>query len=95
MNRLGMLIDLAHGTLEDVKAAVDVSTKPMIVSHTMQNSSAWSRFVSPEHARLVTARGGLIGSIPASLLARGVSADDVAKILGGNFRRVFREVTGA
>ena len=34
-------------------------------------------------------------SIPASLLARGVSADDVAKILGGNFRRVFREVTGA
>jgi len=146
MNRLGMLIDLAHGTLDDVRVAVDVSTKPMIVSHTnLQNSSGWSRFVSPEHARLVTARGGLIGSmpvaigvrdfdgfigeimrlvdvvgvdhvaigtdmdgvvqqsiifddyaewpsIPASLLARGVSADDVAKILGGNFRRVFREV---
>jgi membrane dipeptidase len=147
MNRLGMLIDLAHGTLEDVKTAVDVSTKPMIVSHTnLQNSSGWARFISPEHARLVTARGGVIGSmpiargvrdfdgfideimrlidavgvdhvaigtdmdgivrqnvlfddyaqwpsIPASLLARGVSVDDIAKILGGNFRRLFHEVT--
>jgi microsomal dipeptidase-like Zn-dependent dipeptidase len=32
-------------------------------------------------------------SIPASLLARGVSVDDIAKILGGNFRRLFHEVT--
>jgi membrane dipeptidase len=148
MNRLGMLVDLAHATEADVRAAVDVSTKAMMISHTnLQNRAGWLRFISAEHARLVTTRGGIIGSmpiavgiygfsgyideimrlvdtvgvdhvaigtdmegilggnalfddyaawptIPAALLARGVARDDVAKIVGGNFRRVFREVTG-
>ena len=31
--------------------------------------------------------------IPAGLLARGHTESDVAKIVGGNFMRVFREVT--
>ena len=31
-------------------------------------------------------------SIGAALLARGRSKDDIAKLLGGNFRRVFAEV---
>jgi microsomal dipeptidase-like Zn-dependent dipeptidase len=35
-----MVIDLARGTLEDVEAAMDVSTKPMIVSHTILQSSS-------------------------------------------------------
>jgi membrane dipeptidase len=126
-----------------------VSTRPMMISHTnLQNRSGWRRFVSAEHARLVTVHGGVIGSmpvavgiqgmsgyideikrlidtvgvdhvaigtdmdgilpasiifddyvewptIPAALLARGVRADEVVKVLGGNFRRVFRAVTGA
>jgi membrane dipeptidase len=149
MNRLGMLVDLAHATEADVRHAVEVSTRPMMISHTnLQNRSGWRRFVSAEHARLVTVHGGVIGSmpvavgiqgmsgyideikrlidtvgvdhvaigtdmdgilpasiifddyvewptIPAALLARGVRADEVAKVLGGNFRRVFRAVTGA
>jgi len=126
----------------------DVSTKPLIVSHTnLQNASLWSRFVSREHAQLVADRGGIIGSMPialgvrdfdgyigeimrlvdaigvdhvaigtdmdgivqnvifddyaewpsisAGLLARGLGPEDIAKILGGNFRRVFRDVIGA
>ena len=32
-------------------------------------------------------------SIGAALLARGRSRDDIAKLLGGNFRRVFAEVS--
>ena len=32
-------------------------------------------------------------SIGAALLARGRSRDDVVKVLGGNFRRVFAEVS--
>jgi membrane dipeptidase len=32
-------------------------------------------------------------SIGAALLARGHSREDVAKVLGGNFRRVFAEVS--
>ena len=34
-------------------------------------------------------------SIGAALLARGRSRDDVVKVLGGNFRRVFEDVTAA
>jgi len=33
-------------------------------------------------------------TIPAALLARGWRRDEVAKIVGGNFQRVFRAVTG-
>jgi membrane dipeptidase len=106
ISRLGMLIDLAHGTLEDVGAAVDVSTKPMIVSHAdLQNSTGWPRYLSPEHARLVSARGGDIGSMPVAIGVRDFDGfigelmrlidGDVVKILGGNFRRVFRDVTAA
>ena len=148
MNRLGMLVDLAHATEGDVRSAIEVSTKPMMISHTnLQNRTGWRRFISVEHARLVTTHGGIIGSmpiavgihgfrgyideilrlvdtvgadhvaigtdmegilggnalfddyaawltIPGALLARGVGRGDVAKIVGGNFFRVFREVTG-
>jgi membrane dipeptidase len=146
MNRLGMLVDLAHATEAGVRAAVDVSTKPMVISHTnLQNHSRWPRFVTAEHARLVTKHGGVIGSMPiavgiqgmsgyideivrlidtvgidhvaigtdmdgilppytifddyaewpsiaASLLARGMPGDELGKVLGGNFRRVFNAV---
>jgi membrane dipeptidase len=148
MNRLGMLIDLAHATLADVRAAVEVSTAPMIISHTnLENSSGWARFISREHARLFSQHGGVVGSmpialgapgfhgfieniarlvdtigidhvaigtdmdgifparqatfddytewpsIPAALLARGFGRQDVAKVIGGNFVRVFRAAT--
>jgi membrane dipeptidase len=149
MNRLGMLVDLAHAHESGVRAAVDVSTNPMMISHTnLQNRSGWRRFVTAEHARLVTTHGGIIGAMPiavgidgmsgyideilrlidavgidhvaigtdmngvlppyiifddyaewpsigASLLARGVRADELGKVLGGNFRRVFQAVTAA
>lgn len=147
MNRLGMLVDLAHATEAGVRAAVEVSAKPMMISHTnLQNYTGWRRFVSAEHARLVTSRGGIIGSmpvavgiqgmsgyideirrlidtvgidhvaigtdmdgilppsiifddyaerpsIPAALLARGLHLEELVKVLGGTFSRVFREVT--
>ena len=145
MNRLGMIVDLAHATLDAVKGAVEVSSKPMLISHTVVNVPGFSRAVSRAHARLVTERGGVVGvfpvafggpgfsgfidhitrladavgidhvgvgtdmdgipgtfvtfddysewpSIPAALLARGYGRDDVAKVIGGNFLRVFKEV---
>lgn len=145
MNRLGMVVDLAHATEDAVKAAVDVSSKPMIISHTVVNVAGMARAVTREHARLVTRRGGLVGVFPVStggpgfggfidhvsrmvdavgidhaaigtdmdgipaqfvtfddysewpsvaeaLLARGYGREDVAKVLGGNFLRVFAEV---
>jgi membrane dipeptidase len=145
MNRLGMVVDLAHLTYPGVQAAMEVARKPVILSHTVLNTG-WARSVSAEHARLVASRGGVIGifpvnsgyqgftgyiehivrmiraagvdhvgigtdmdgisppafvsyedytewpSIAATLLARGYSRDDVAKVMGGNFLRVYREV---
>jgi microsomal dipeptidase-like Zn-dependent dipeptidase len=38
---------------------------------------------------------GVWPSLGAALLARGRSREDVDKVLGGNFRRVFAEVSAA
>jgi membrane dipeptidase len=148
MNRLGMVVDVAHLTTDGVRAAVAVAQKPMILSHTVLDTG-WARSVTREHARLVAERGGVIGifpvnsgyqgfegyiqhitrmieavgvdhvgigtdmdgisppsflsfddyaewpSIGAALLARGRSREDVAKVAGGNFLRVFRDAAAA
>jgi membrane dipeptidase len=63
MNRLGMLIDLAHAPFGVVKDAVDTSTRPMLVSHTnIEDHTGYARFVSREHARLVASAGGVLGA---------------------------------
>jgi membrane dipeptidase len=149
MNRLGMVVDVAHLTLDGVRAAVEVSHKPLLLSHTVLRTN-WARSASPEHARLVAAAGGVIGifpvnsggyhglsgyvehivrmvktvgvdhvgmgtdmdgisppsfaalddysewpSVTAALLARGYSREDVGKVAGGNFVRLYRDVTAA
>ena len=84
MNRLGMLVDLAHATEADVRAAVEVSTRPMMISHTnLQNRSRWRRFVSAEHARLVTSGGGIIGSMPIALGIDGMGGyvDEIVRLV--------------
>jgi membrane dipeptidase len=146
MNRLGMVVDLAHATHDGVRQAVAVAKKPVILSHTVLETP-FARSISKEHAKLVAGNGGVIGifpvnssyhgfsgyithlermiaavgadhvgvgtdmdgispasflawddygdwpSIGAALLARGRSRADVVKVLGGNFRRVFAEVS--
>jgi membrane dipeptidase len=143
MNRVGIVIDLAHATLAVTKGVVAVSAKPVMISHTNLATPAAThpRLISVEHAKIAAAAGGIIGSwpsgignnnfadyidsirrlidavgvdhvaigtdmdanfkpvlrsyrdwglIPAALLARGLREDEVAKIMGGNFLRVFR-----
>jgi membrane dipeptidase len=146
MNRLGMIVDVAHLTLDGVRGAVTVTRKPLLLSHTVL-STGWARSVSVEHARLVAGTGGVVGifpvtsgnyyglsgyveqivrmiktvgvdhvgigtdmdgisppsflsfddygqwpSVTGALLARGYSRDDVAKVAGGNFLRLFGSV---
>ncbi len=146
MNRLGMVVDVAHLTLDGVRTARTVTRKPLLLSHTVLATS-FARSVSTEHARLVAQTGGVVGifpvnsggyhgmtgyvdniermikaigvdhvgigtdmdgisppsfvayddyaewpSVTGALLARGYSRDDVAKVAGGNFLRVFDEV---
>jgi membrane dipeptidase len=65
-NRLGIVVDVAHGTYELVKQAAAVTGKPLVLSHTslIAEPRPLTRFVLPDHARAVAATGGVIGVWP-------------------------------
>jgi membrane dipeptidase len=70
-NRLGMLIDLAHANVQTTEAALKVTTRPVIVSHTGLDTQLGSnpsmalmmrpRLISKEQAKIVADAGGLVG----------------------------------
>ena len=68
-NRLGIVVDVAHGTFKLVEQAAKVSAVPFILSHTSLTTAAlqpYTRLISPEHARLMARAGGVIGVWPAA-----------------------------
>lgn len=86
-NATGIVVDVAHGTFELVQRAAEVTTKPLILSHTSLSTRAgahpteFSRTISREHARLVAGTGGVIGIWPPrsvfptmAALAKGFAA---------------------
>ena len=71
--RLGMLVDLAHASDDTVKMALEVATKPILISHTGLNTQLgtspmaqfmFPRLISPEPAKTVADAGGVIGVWP-------------------------------
>jgi membrane dipeptidase len=70
-NRLGILIDLAHANVQTTQAALKVTTRPVIISHTGLDTQLGSnprmaemmrpRLISKEQARMVADAGGVIG----------------------------------
>jgi membrane dipeptidase len=76
MNRLGIVVDVAHATYDVVRGVTETTTQPIILSHSdIQDARGWARFISPDHARRVAETGGVIGSMPIILGRRG--GDDV------------------
>lgn len=69
MNRLGMIVDLAHASYETTRDAVEMSSAPTMISHThlRHDESDSPRLVSLEHARFVAETGGLIGAWPSGV----------------------------
>lgn len=65
-NRLGVVVDVAHGTEALVRRAAEVTTRPLVLSHTAvsRRPGPRSRFVTADHARLVAATGGVVGVWP-------------------------------
>ncbi len=145
MNRLGMIIDVAHASETTARAILERSTDPILASHTHVRGGAIDspRFISRELASAIAETGGLIGAWPAGigistlagfvdrivelikavgidhvclgtdmdanyrpvfdtyarlpwlvggLMRRGLSEEDLAKFLRGNFLRVFERV---
>lgn len=147
LNRLGVVVDVAHATEAMTRGVAKATSKPLLLSHTaLQGSKAMGqtplagRQISPEHARMVAATGGVIGiwhffpgiasyvqgiremvdvvgvehvglgtdqqTAPGTLqnyaafprlvdemLKSGFSADEVGKMLGGNFLRLWQEAS--
>src|SRR5580692_6480558 len=70
-NRLGIVIDLAHADMQTTEAALKVTTRPVIISHTgldtqLGNNPSMAqmmrpRLISKEQAKLVATAGGLVG----------------------------------
>jgi membrane dipeptidase len=69
MNRTGIIVDLAHSTFAVAKDVVEVSTKPVMISHTNLATPTLNhpRLISREHAKLVASSGGIIGSWPSGI----------------------------
>jgi membrane dipeptidase len=65
-NRLGILVDVAHATFFTTKGIAEASDRPLVLSHTSitQRPGPRSRQITPDHARLVAATGGVIGIWP-------------------------------
>lgn len=148
LNRLGMVVDMAHASYSTVRDVIETTDVPFMLSHShlVRGDAPNARLITPEHARLVADHGGIIGSWPAGitsetmsdfvdetlrlidavgvdhvsfgtdldanykpvltdyvqvpeyaamLLARGLSDEEVGKVLGTNFLRVFDAVRNA
>ncbi len=147
-NRVGMVVDVAHGTMAFVEQAAAACRTPLVLSHAPLSAGTprpLSRAISPQHARLVAQTGGVVGiwTIVGSfrswsdwvdgvawtadgvgvdhvgigsdiggaaknhltdyrdfplvlklLRERGFSPEEIGKIVGGNYVRVFNRSTG-
>jgi len=148
LNKLKMVVDVAHASFKTVQDVVSITDSPIILSHSilkMEESRPISvRAITPEHAKLVASTGGVIGAWPSgfnnsfeefvdntlrlvdvvgidhvglgtdmdgnfkpvfssylqlpswgeALKAKGLSSEDVGKIMGENSKRVLRKVLG-
>jgi membrane dipeptidase len=70
-NRLGIPVDLSHANVQTTEAALKVTTRPVIISHTGLDTQLGNnpsiahmmrpRLISKEQAKMVASAGGLVG----------------------------------
>lgn len=67
MDVSGVIVDLAHATYETVRDVAEISTRPMVISHSNLRYAEYDhpRLIGLDHARLVTQGGGVIGAVAA------------------------------
>lgn len=67
MERSGILVDVAHASFATTADIAEAATRPLVMSHSNVafGDAPHPRLVSPEHAKLVTQTGGLVGAVAA------------------------------
>ena len=55
MNRLGMIVDVAHATEQVTRDVVDITSQPIVLSHTAlrRTPRKYTRYIYADHARLI------------------------------------------
>jgi len=88
MNRVRAVIDVAHATFATTAGVAEATSRPIILSHSnIQDGSGWSRFLTPDHAKIVAGTGGVVGAMPL-ILGRRAGGDDI----GGYVNHISRLV---
>lgn len=69
MQRLGLLVDLAHASPAVVRDVASIATRPVMISHTNLAAPNVSslRLIDVDLAKAVAATGGVIGSVPSGV----------------------------
>jgi membrane dipeptidase len=67
MNRLGIIVDVAHCSEATVRGVADVTAQPILCSHANLKEPGHPdgdhpRYLSPDYARMVVETGGVIGA---------------------------------
>jgi membrane dipeptidase len=67
MNRLGIIVDVAHCSEDTVKGVVAAAAKPILCTHANLTEPGHPdgmhpRYISPDYARMVVETGGVIGA---------------------------------
>jgi microsomal dipeptidase-like Zn-dependent dipeptidase len=79
MERLGMVVDLAHASAATIEEVTALATRPVIVSHTgVRGTHDHPRNLSDDQLRRVAATGGAIG---IAYFRRATGGTDVASIV--------------
>ncbi len=88
MNRLGIIVDVAHCSEDTVKGVAAVATRPFLCSHANLKEPGHKdgdhpRYIGPDYARMVVESGGVVGAWIAVL---------VEEKLPGLIRHLFRMI---
>lgn len=88
MNRLGIIVDVAHCSEDTVKGVANVATRPFLCTHSNLKEPGGPdgdhpRFIGPDYARMVVESGGVVGAWIAVL---------TKEKLPGMIRHLFRMI---
>jgi membrane dipeptidase len=100
-NRVGIVVDVAHGTYDLVRRAASVTTKPLVLSHTSLSDTParYSRLITPAHARVIASTDGVIGVWPpvsqfGSLTAMAAGMARMVDVVGVDHVGLGSDMTG-